>query len=192
MNGSYKKIILGICVSIIFISITYAFKPLPIALLINGYNPLNYKVYKQIDDSGDLIIRAQYFDDDFNYIIARKKNNFGWNISYDGVKSSINIISGDVQYLIKYTSLIWSNHILVVSDYNDSEIEVNHHRIIEIDKINQKIHFDFTKLPNDIEYILKETPTSYIIELSNRASKDSGSISVGMIDIKDFIANVYQ
>ena len=43
------------------------------ALLINGYNPLNYKEYKQIDDSGDLIIRAQCFDDDFNYIIARKK-----------------------------------------------------------------------------------------------------------------------
>ena len=133
MKGLNKKsFVIGVCLGgiLLLMIMLYVFQSLPFALLIHGYHSLKYKVYKQVNDDGDSIIRIPYLEGDFNYAMARKRL-VGWDVVYDGIKSSLEYSAEHVLYLMKYNPFIWSNHILVTSHEQDSRIEVKHHRIIE-------------------------------------------------------------
>lgn len=157
-----QKIYLTIICTAIVLGIIYKSCTLPISLMIQGYEPFNYSIYKVMDygDHKDKIIKVHNKDGSFAYIEFTKNKIGLWKEAAITISEAcgVNDLYATLYYLTPE----------VENTEKDFHVYYMEHKLFAIQKAKGDIKFNFDNLPTDISYILTENEEEYIVELKSK------------------------
>ncbi len=151
-----KKLYIATVILVAILIVVYKWCSLPIFLMLQGYVPNNYTVYKEINDIYKRqVIKVYNKNEDFKYIEVNK-NQFGlWEIDGEGELCTQEDF---------YTSFAYKELIIEVEDESFST-DVQWHKVFEMKHEVKGMHFNFENLPKEVSYEFMEMGDSYIVEL---------------------------
>ncbi len=155
-------------------------------LLMNGYNPFDYEVYRKFDSEFIMnihnensekhkeytckwIVQVNDFDKQFNHIEIARTKWMNWDIIEIG-ESSNNETNTSV--------LSWPESFFINKE-KDFDIGYTHHKIFRIRKSHISIsdlRVKLEELQDGIKYVFKENEDTYTIEIFDTPEKYVGDI----------------
>ena len=154
-------------------------------LLMNGYNPFDYKIYKEFNseftshhDGGketeytcEWIVQVNDFNEQFNYVKVARTKWMNWDIIETGQGSDNETNT---------SSFCWPE-ISSTNEGADIDIIFNYYKVFRIRKSHissSSLKLKLEALQDGIEYIYKEDEDAYIIEISNNPEKEEISSQI--------------
>lgn len=170
-----KKLYISIIILVSILVIVYKWCLLPVFLVLQGYVPNNYAVYKKLDDTYETqVLKVYKKNRDFKYVEV-SKNQFGlWELKDEGELCTAEDL---------YTS--FGYEVFVIENQNESfSTDAEWHKVFEIKKTVKDINFTFENLPTEVSHEFMEMDDGYIVELISR------QVNVGRIDLETFVDKI--